>query len=78
MYISSYNNEQVELKRGDYTYYTSKRGVEVKIMNDCGYLLYEREMVSNKNGITSVKYVLVKPTKEMLKAAKACQIGGIK
>lgn len=71
MYKSLYNKKLVELNRGDYTYYTTKRGVEVKIMNDCGYLLYEREMVFHKNGMTQVKYVLVKPTKEMLSVAIA-------
>lgn len=71
MYKSLYNKKSVELNRGDYTYYTTKRGVEVKIMNDCGYLLYEREIAIHKNGMTKVKYVLVKPTKEMLSVAIA-------
>ena len=62
----------VELKRGEYIYYTTKRGCSVKIGNDCGYLYYEKEVRTKKNGYTSISYKLVTPTKEMLNVAKAC------
>lgn len=62
----------VELKRGEYIHYTTKRGCSVKIGNDCGHLYYEKEIRTKKNGYTSISYKLVTPTKEMLNAAKAC------
>ena len=62
----------VELKSGEYIHYTTKRGCKVKIGNDCGYLYYEKEVRTKKNGYTSISYRLITPTKEMLNAAKAC------
>ena len=62
----------VELKRGEYIHYTTKRGCKVKIGNDCGYLYYEKEVRTKKNGCTSISYKLITPTKEMLNVAKAC------
>ena len=62
----------VELKRGEYIYYTTKRGCSVKIGNDCGYLYYEKEVRTKKNGYTSMSYKLITPTKEMLNVEKTC------
>ena len=62
----------VELKRGEDIYYTTKRGCSVKIGNDCGYLYYEKEVRTKKNGYTNISYKLITPTKEMLNVAKAC------
>ena len=62
----------VELKRGEYIHYTTKRGCSVKIGNDCGYLYYEKEVRTKKNGYAIISYKLITPTKEMLNVAKAC------
>ena len=63
----------INLNEGEYTYFTTKRGCRVKIGNDCGVLYYEKEIRTKKNGYTRIDYKLVKPTKEMLNVAKACQ-----
>ena len=62
----------INLKEGEYTYFTTKRGIRVKIGNDCGVLYYEKEIRTKKNGYTRIDYKLVNPTKEMLNVAKAC------
>ena len=62
----------IMLERGNYIYFTTKRGCIIKIGNDCGSLYYEKEVRVKKNGCTKIDYKLIQPTKEMLNVATAC------